>query len=187
MSASRAPAYFEALYAKNPDPWGFETSPYEAEKYAATLAALRGRHFNAAFEAGCSIGVLTHMLAPRCARLLAVDCAPLALAKAKTRCARYPQVRCETRTLPQDWPDATFDLILLSEVLYFLSPADIIQTAARAQSSLTPGGMMVLVNFTGAIDEPINGDIAAEIFVSAVDKSIWEQRRAERFRIDVLQ
>ena len=33
-------AYFEAKYARSPDPWDFAGSPYEAAKYAATLVAL---------------------------------------------------------------------------------------------------------------------------------------------------
>ncbi len=31
--------YFEAQYATDPDPWGFETAWYERRKYALTMAA----------------------------------------------------------------------------------------------------------------------------------------------------
>ena len=37
------PGYFEALYAEDSDPWKFASSPYERDKYAATLAALLRR------------------------------------------------------------------------------------------------------------------------------------------------
>ena len=33
---------FDALCASDPDPWNFETSPYECDKRVATVAALRG-------------------------------------------------------------------------------------------------------------------------------------------------
>ena len=41
--ASMSPAWFEALYASDPDPWRFATSPYEAAKYDDTLASLGDR------------------------------------------------------------------------------------------------------------------------------------------------
>ena len=52
-------AYFDALYAKENDPWCFATSPYEKAKDVATLQALPVARFTNAFEIGCSIGVLT--------------------------------------------------------------------------------------------------------------------------------
>src|SRR5665213_696736 len=69
-------AYFESMYASDPDPWNFATSSYEQRKYAHTVAALPNEHFCNVFEPGCSIGVLTELLAPRCERLLATDINP---------------------------------------------------------------------------------------------------------------
>ena len=37
---SLAADFFDTLYQADPDPWRFETSDYEAAKYAATIAAL---------------------------------------------------------------------------------------------------------------------------------------------------
>ena len=70
--------HFEARYAADPDPWDFEGSAYERAKYERTLAALGERRYASAFEAGCSIGVFTAMLADRCDELLAVDIAIVA-------------------------------------------------------------------------------------------------------------
>ena len=75
MTRSLPPSYFEALYASDPDPWRFASSDYERDKYAATLAALPRQLYRSGLEVGCSIGVLTAMLASRCRRLLAVDVA----------------------------------------------------------------------------------------------------------------
>lgn len=60
---SLPPSYFDDLYQAKADPWGFETSEYEANKYAATLAALPNARYRSAFEIGGSIGVLTAKLA----------------------------------------------------------------------------------------------------------------------------
>jgi protein-L-isoaspartate O-methyltransferase len=65
--------YFEDMYARNPDPWSFETRWYEERKHALTVDALAQRRYRSAFEPGCSTGMLTSLLAARCDHLLAVD------------------------------------------------------------------------------------------------------------------
>jgi len=184
---TRPPEYFEALYAENPDPWDFESSRYEAEKYAATIAMLGGRRFAHGLEIGCSIGVLTARLAAHCDRLLAVDVVDSALARAKTRCAGLGHVKFEKWQVPRDWVPETFDLIVLSEVLYFLSPADIGKLAALVGGSLAADGIALLVNFTEAIDEPCSGHDAAEIFIKAGGFTRVGGMMRERYRIDVVK
>jgi cyclopropane fatty-acyl-phospholipid synthase-like methyltransferase len=166
--ATRDAAYFEELYAVNPDPWNFAASAYEQEKYAATLAMLEQRRFARGLEVGCSIGVLTKLLAGRCEQLLAVDIVEQAVAQAKARCAGVPHVTFECMQAPQNWPIGQFDLIVLSEILYFLHPADVARTAALANASLMEGGVILLVNYTEDIDEPCSGQEAAAIFSRAV-------------------
>jgi len=189
MTQSRPPEYFEKLYEANPDPWDFQGSSYEKRKYQATLAMLEGRRFEAGFEIGCSIGVLTRMLAVQCDALLAVDLVDRPLAAAAARCRDLGHVRFEKRRIPRDWPEGQkFDLILLSEVLYFLTQDDIFELARRVDETLLPGGTVLLVNFTEQIDEPCNGDDAAASFIGAVDGrlAVRRQMRAETYRIDLL-
>ena len=163
-TAANEPGYFDALYAAEPDPWRFATSAYEAEKYAATLAALPPGHFASALEVGCSIGVLTTQLAQRCDQLLALDVAEAALAQARSA---NPSVRFERRRIPQAWPPGRFDLILLSEVLYYFDRAGIVETARRAVRALQPGGCILMVHYLGETDYPATGDEAAEWFAQA--------------------
>jgi len=186
--SSRDPAYFERIYAANPDPWAFETSRYEQEKYDSTIAALGDRRFLSALEIGCSIGVLTARLAAHCDHLLAVDVVDSALTRAKTRCAGLANVIFENRRLPQGWPDQKFDLIVISEVLYFLSPADIRLLAQLTTASLPPGGQALLVNYTETIDEPCSGNEAADLFSSAAS-GLTRPRQIIRpkYRIDLLE
>ncbi len=94
--------FFDDLYAKDPDPWDFETSPYEAAKYAATIKALEGRRYTRALEIGCSIGVLTSALNDHVDDLLAIDVSATALDAAR---ARNPTVGFERGEIPEDFPD----------------------------------------------------------------------------------
>lgn len=183
---SLPPAYFDALYAGDPDPWRFSTSEYERAKYAATLDALPRPGFRRAFEAGCSVGVLSRRLAPRCDALLAVDVAEAALAQARRRCADLPQVAFRRMEIPAEWPEGRFDLILLSEVLYYLSPDDIRRTAALVRASLDEGGAVLLVHWVLGTDYPCTGDDAASIFIDASGFKPVRQSRTREYRLDLL-
>ena len=146
----RLPAsYFDRLYASDPDPWGFESSPYERDKYAATLAALGPpeRRFARAFEAGCSIGVLTHRLAPRCDDLLAVDLSPPAVERAQARLRDQTHVRVERSALPEELPDGRFDLVVCSEILYYWSAGLLDAAMDDLANLIAPGGSLVAVHW----------------------------------------
>lgn len=121
MMESLDPEYFDGVYAARDDPWDFETSDYERRKYADTLASLPLRHYAQAFEIGCSIGVLTEQVAQRCDSLLAVDVAEKALTKARARCRHLPRVNFQNMKVPAEFPEAFFDLVLVSEVAYYFS------------------------------------------------------------------
>lgn len=182
------PGYFETLYQRDPDPWKFATSDYERDKYAATLAALPERRFARCFEIGCSIGVLTRQLAERCDSVLGVDVSETALVQARARCADLAQVSLEHMAVPDSWPEGSFDLIMFSEVLYYLGIPGIHEAARRTLLSLAPGGMVVLVNWHGSTDGACSGDKAATLFMADVKGRLGtvRQDRAEKYRVDVL-
>ncbi|MCK0207953.1 nodulation S family protein [Starkeya koreensis] len=188
MSRSLPPGYFEALYARSPDPWRFETSAYEDAKYTATLAALPRPRYAQALEVGCSIGVLTRQLAARCDALVAIDPAERALALARGRCRDLPHVSFVQGLVPEDWPGGRFDLILLSEVVYYLGAEDVVALAGRVMDSIAPGGHVELVHWLGETDYPLSGDEATERFVAALDvrfQPVLRQRTGE-YRLDLL-
>ncbi|KMO37627.1 hypothetical protein VQ03_18960 [Methylobacterium tarhaniae] len=188
-TTSLPPDYFDARYAADPDPWNFSASPYERDKYAATLAALPRPHYEAALEIGCSIGVLTAALAPRCATLLGLDVAEAALAQARARCRDLTGLRLMRAQVPGEWPEGTFDLILLSEVVYYLDAGDVARLAARVRASLRPGGDVVLVHWTGETHYPLTGDEAADLFIRETRDSLAVDRhvRTGAYRLDVLR
>jgi cyclopropane fatty-acyl-phospholipid synthase-like methyltransferase len=188
MTGSRSSAHFDKLYQSNPDPWGFHTDPYERAKYDHSIEALGEQHFEAGLEVGCSIGVLTRMLAPKCSALLAVDIVDQPLEAAAKHCADQPWVQFRRMQVPDEWPDQRFDLIVLSEVLYFLSPVDLDSCARRVSGSLLPGAKVLLVNWLGKSDDPSSGDQAAERFIAATSAvlTVARQDRRPGYRLDLL-
>ena len=187
-TGSLRPEYFNSLYAANSDPWAFASSPYEAAKYAATLAALPQARYSSALELGCSIGVLTRQLAPRCAHLLATDIAEAALSRARSRCADLCQITFERRDFTTAFPPGRFDLIVVSEVGYYLSGLDLDQLRSRIASAVTPGGHVVLVHYTGVTNYPLSADAVHETFLARESRD-WisvTAQRTESYRLDVL-
>jgi SAM-dependent methyltransferase len=146
-------SYFEAQYSLSRDPWGFESRWYERRKHAMSLAMLPAERYRAAFEPGCSIGVLTAMLASRCDSLLSCDCVAAAVEGAAVRTRQLPHVRIEQRTLPDDWPSGSFDLIVLSELLYYFDDADLAVLLKQAASALLDGGTLLAVHWRHPVPE----------------------------------
>jgi SAM-dependent methyltransferase len=151
--------YFDGMYAAAADPWGFEERWYERRKYAIALAMLPQQRYRAAFEPGCSVGVFTRMLAPRCGTLLSCDLAAAAVKATAARTPDLPQVRVEQRDIPRQWPSGRFDLIVLSEVLYYFSDHDLEQVLKHAAASLEPDGTLLAVHWRHPVAEyPRTGD-----------------------------
>jgi SAM-dependent methyltransferase len=145
--------YFEAMYAASPDPWGFTSRWYEARKHAISAAMLPQPRYAAAFEPGCSVGALTELLAPRCTRLLACDLAAGAVHSAAARTSQLPNVTVQQRVIPRDWPEGDFDLVVLSELLYYFGHDDLRQVLDRTVAALRPGGTLLAVHWLHPVAE----------------------------------
>lgn len=182
-------SHFERLYAAKADPWRYATSDYEAAKYQATLTALPRQRYARALDVGCSIGVLTAMLAVRCDDLLAVEAAEAALGEARRRNAGFPHVRFASCLVPAEWPAERFELVVVSEVLDYLDDADLSGLAARLTGSLDAGGDLVLVHWVGKKGPVSNGDETTDRLARALGGAV-ERLQATRnsdYRLDVFR
>ena len=170
------------LYAASDDPWDHRTSPYEAGKYAATLAAIGPGPFGNALEIGCGNGTLTRRLADRCHRLTVMDCIPAAILSARRVLGPVPHVTVLQGCAPHDLPDLRPDLVLLSEVLYFLTPEEI---AGLGRWLLAKAmGPVIAVNWTGPTDEALDGPQAVGVLrtvLGASDTTLHDGYRIDRF------
>jgi predicted TPR repeat methyltransferase len=187
-------AYFDAIYDAAAEPWLAQANEEDRQKHLATLAALPGVKYRHGLEVGCGTGLLTEHLAGRCDRLLGIDLAQAALVRASARLKGKRHVRLACRAFPgelqTDTPPDGFDLVVLSEVLYYLD-AQALARAARVTRALTArGGHVQLVNwFAPSDDLPLSGNEAAELFIAALRPvaPVLLQVRTADYRIDVLQ
>ncbi|QUS36135.1 SAM-dependent methyltransferase [Falsirhodobacter algicola] len=167
MPLERTLRHLDALYARTDDPWQHRTSPYEAAKYRETLRRIGPGPFQEALEIGCGNGTLLARLAPRCHRLTGIDCIPAAAQAAAAATAHLPHVTVRQGEVPRDLPATSPDLVLLSEVLYFLTPEEIAALAAWLRPK---GARIVCVNWAGRTDEPLDAAAAMRIFRAALGR-----------------
>lgn len=156
-------AYFDALYRHSDDPWKLREGWYERRKRSLTLALLPRPRYRNGFEPGCANGELTAELASRCDSLLAVDLHERAVELARERVTGLPQVRVEQGAVPSMWPTATgpFDLIVVSELAYYLDTAQLETLAARIAASLTTDGTLLACHWRRPFAEALGSADAA--------------------------
>lgn len=137
--------YFDDMYEGSDDPYGLRTRWYEERKRQVLLAALPQRRWRSVYEPGCGNGELTHALAARSDALLASDMSQRAVALARERCAGLSNVVIEQHTLPADWPGGAgrFDLIVLSEIGYFLDAPSMHAIAQCCGTALDAAGSLL--------------------------------------------
>lgn len=145
--------HFEALFAAGADPWSYET-PYEQLKYRQTLSLLPAGQVNRALELACAEGRFTRLLAPRVGELIAADFSRIALQRAAAACPA-PNVRFELLDLVRDALPDQCDLIVCSEVLYFLEDlATLRAVGEKLAAALAPGGHLLMAHANLQVDDP---------------------------------
>jgi SAM-dependent methyltransferase len=129
------------------------------------LACLPSEHYAYGFEPACANGELSAQLAQRCSRLLVSDGVDKAVALSRERLKEYAYVEVRKAWVPRDWPKKKFDLIVLSEFLYYSTAQAIEQIAHQAQASLRPGGVIVACHWLHPIErcELTGDDVHAEL------------------------
>jgi trans-aconitate methyltransferase len=165
--------YFADMYAAEPDPWRLSERWYEQRKYALTLAMLPRPTYRHAFEPGCSVGVLTEHLTHRCEHVTATDVAEAALEAARARLdrgARLDRVTLLRRSLDLEWPAEGFDLIVLSEVAYYLSAPELRRVLDRECPRLRPGATIIASHWRHRVEDyPLTGDEANAVIAETDD------------------
>ncbi|RYG84539.1 MAG: methyltransferase domain-containing protein [Alphaproteobacteria bacterium] len=147
------PAGFEAMFRKDVDPWNYAASPFEAYKRDRLLKACGDRLYGRGLELACANGETTRRLASRCLRLLAIDASVTVVREAQQRTRHLANVAVRQAVLPGQMPRGPFDLIVASEILYYLRAADMLALLRRIESGLAPGGRVVLLHHILPFDD----------------------------------
>ncbi|ARP81734.1 hypothetical protein CAL12_13535 [Bordetella genomosp. 8] len=150
--------HFDALYRQSSDPWDVRTSWYEQRKRAVLLAALPRQRYGRILELGCGNGEMTRQLARRAGSVIAADGAETAVALCMECMVKdgLENVRGHVGRLPGDWPlqpGETCDLIVVSELAYYIPAHDMDDFLHRCAAALAPGGEWVMCHYTRDFDD----------------------------------
>jgi len=188
--------HFEVLFAAGPDPWGYET-PYEQLKYRQTLSLLPAGRIGRALELACAEGRFTRLLAPRVEQLIAADFSRVALQRAAAACPA-DNVRFELLDLVRDDLPGGCDLIVCSEVLYFLeNQATLRAVGEKLAAALAPGGHLLLAHANLQVDDPdlpgfdwdlpYGARVIGETLAHVSTLRLLRELRTEAYRIQLFQ
>ncbi|GAA1995943.1 PIG-L family deacetylase [Microbacterium pumilum] len=155
-SASVPTQYFDGFYDRHEDPWGFESRWYEKRKREILMASLPFQRLGRVLEVGCATGHVTAELRLRADTVTAIDAAPAAVGKARRRVVG-DDVRFIVARVPDEWPQGTFDTVVLSEIGYYFSPEDLDRLIDRIESC--GAGLLVACHWRHPVsDYPQTGD-----------------------------
>jgi len=170
VTARLPDSYFEHLYTAADDPWQLGSRWYDQRKYAITMAALPKRRYRHAFEPGCSIGTLTELLTQRCDHVTATDVAqaPLETARARLRRRGWDAgVTLLQSSIDTRWPTGPFDLLVLSEVAYYLDRDTLTMVLGRECPRLAPDAVVIAAHWRHTVaDYPLTGDEAHRVIAA---------------------
>jgi SAM-dependent methyltransferase len=148
----------ERVYATEYDPYHSIDNAYEATKYADVLRVVEGHRSSRGLEVGCAVGQFTEQLAGVCDELVAIDISAQAVERTRERVAALPNVRVLRGTAPDELPSGPFDLVVCSDVLYYLPARRLRRALDQLASLLAPGGALVSLHWLGDFGGPTSGD-----------------------------
>lgn len=173
--------HLQSLYADTHDPWDFEHSVYEQSKFKATRKALSRDHYNATFELGCGNGQLARHLLEVSDHYTGLDAVDKALAAARKV---VPAGTFFAGYYPCPLPDGAFDLIVMSEILYFLDHEGLSLLAADI-GARWPNAEVVCVTWLGQSGNELQGGDAVSAFIAACTTHVFDGVvQTENYRID---
>jgi SAM-dependent methyltransferase len=144
---------FEQKFRENIDPWNYSHSPFERFKRTILLRACGHYMHGRGLEIGCAIGETTRHLARICLSLVALDGSGTALNEARRRLGVNGNVCFVKATVPEEMPRGPFDLIVISEIAYYLPQHKLTALGRKAIGALAPHGLIVILHHRRAFED----------------------------------
>ena len=148
-------AEFDDWYRDDPDPFGVRTRWYERRKRAVLLASLQLERYRCAWDPACGTGDLALALAGRSEHVVGSDVSARAVALSRDLTTEHAGVEILQIELPDVAGIARsrsgastegFDLLVLSEVLYYLPVLARAATVAGLDTAMRATGPVELVS-----------------------------------------
>jgi peptidoglycan/xylan/chitin deacetylase (PgdA/CDA1 family) len=187
--------YWNTLFSRE-DPWDY-SSAYEQQKYRHTLEILPDEPFARALELGCAEGLFTKMLSGYADEVLAMDISERALERATKKCAGQDNVLFLQHDIAQGINVGGFDLIVCSEILYYLRDRYALAAfAGQVKHALRPGGYLLMTHANMVSDDKtqtgfdfneIGAKFIGETFSSEQELDFVHELRTDLYRVQLFR
>jgi len=141
--------FFEEFYAaQGPDAWSYARNAYNQRRFEFIVGAIPPGPVERALELGCAEGQMTAHLAQRAASVVGVDFVEEAVRRARKNCAGLSNVAFFTQDVRDGVPPGSFDAVICSDVLYYLSRSELRTLLRRLARSIRAGGSLVAAEYS---------------------------------------
>ncbi|WAP66744.1 class I SAM-dependent methyltransferase (plasmid) [Jiella pelagia] len=185
------PEHFAELYADDGDPWHARSSRYEVEKRADNCAQLDVRCYERGLDIGCGEGHLAAELVNRAIvrSMTGLDRDAGIVARANGAYGQRSELRFATGALPDDLPEVPFDLVVVSEVLYFLDEPALVALAQHLSNRMQTGADILVVSYLGETGTPLSGRAAHDLFLALFGTALTtlSLRTHEQYQAELLR
>lgn len=137
---------FEHTFGASDDPWSTFSNRDEAVKRAAILHAIGPGPLGRVLELGAGNGSNSVAIAARARRLDATEGTAKGTALTGQALHGSRGARALHLPLPARFPRLRYDVVVVAELLYYLSARDMARVATDVAAALRPGGMLVLAH-----------------------------------------
>lgn len=173
-------AEFDARFEADPDPWQTNTQRREMVKRRQLFQAAGFRRWSRALELGAGNGSNSPLLARRSLRLDVCEATASGVALIRQAVAHCPNTEVYAHIIPDRFPAPSYDLIVISEVLYYLRPDHLDKLAGEISRSLVPGGRLLLAHHHQRFSDAWQaGERAQRNLVAAISAPLhpaWSRR-----------
>lgn len=137
---------YDLAYRLKNDLFESEASEYEQHKLNRLIEIICQQNYKNVLDVGCGIGILAEKISPCCQRIIGIDFSPKAISLARNRCGKLENVSFLERDIRTfDFQD-DYDLIIFSEVLYYLEDKFIERIINRLKKNLSDSARIIIVD-----------------------------------------
>lgn len=182
---ARARTFFDELWQRG-DPWDFEQSTYDQQKYQREIELLAGRPYERVLEIGCGAGVFTRQLATLAQSVVAIDVSTVAIEAARTYGSTNVTFKAVNVMEYDPGIDGPWDLIVMSETIYYLGwlyPLfDLAWLVRQLFESTRPGGRFLMANTCAGLDDYLLRPWVIDTYHDLIVNVGYRIEHRERFR-----
>jgi len=166
-------AGFEEKFRVDIDPWNYRNSDFERYKRRLLIRACGAAKRGRGLELGCANGETTKLLASLCLHLTALDGSPTAIKEARQRNSGGSRIKFVRAILPDQMPRGPFDLVVASEIAYYLTPHALQKLGQRLVRALASRGRIVVLHHRRLFDDAAqHSAIAHHVLCTQLRKSM---------------